>query len=283
MIEKRFFPSSFKELLENIREQLSSDMHVVVQAGHFLVYYDHTEDMLLPCIKEVLTGPRFDHINETVGHFPLLTWEMGLELLASVKCKSKDLCTVVNDWQYIDKSVGRMRFYDEYKELFVPYLRRLSASPDVSMLTQRQLGMKVKTGVWFSEISLRNQFKRAVQKKIKHENLDEKYLIENNDEGLTCSLVDAVGKKQQIYCAGKRGDCTHEIAELNRQTLASYRSDLFINFYPIVCKNYVQTGTDWAYELFLDKQKTINIGMPTSYVFSRLDLFENCEVSVHIK
>ena len=281
MIFKKIFPDTVYDLLQIVSDYTKDCKSAAVQAGHFLVYYDHTENMLLPCVKDELKGPRFNYIGESVGQFPLLTWEIGIELISNLPLNRKSLLTVVNDWQYLPHEIDRMSFYKSYDKYFDSYNKLTPTSSEISFLSQSDLGMKTKTGVWFSEVSLRNQFNRTINKKIKREELDDKYIIEMNNNNLSCSLVDAVGKKQQIYCAGKRGNCTHELAELNRQVLAVGKYNVFINLYPLVCKNYIQTGTDWAYELFLDNQITINIGMPSSFVKSKSDLLKNCEVTIH--
>ena len=284
MVIKREFPKTMEQLIQIVAKYTRKTDAVAVQAGHFLVYYDHTENLLLPCVKEeLLSSPRFSYINESVGQFPMLTWEAGVELVNSIPSAKKALLTIVNDWQYLPKDIDRMDFFRKYPQLFESYKKYLNFKNGLSFLSPGQLGMKTETGVWFSEVSLRNQFNRKKTKKIKKNELHEKYIIERKNNQLSCSLMDTVGKKQQVYCAGKRGNCTHELAELNRQVLQMGNFDLLINFFPLVCKNYVQTGTDWAYELFLDQNITINIGMVSTFVSKKNDLFENCEVTIHGK
>ncbi len=284
-MKKTIFPDSIEELIQSVCQYAATakPKSVAVQAGHFLLYYDHTEDQLLPCIRQELTGPRFDHVGETAGEFPLLTWQLGLELMDMLEAEQKSMLSVVNDWQYLPAEADRTDFYKNHPDLFASYQKLLDEHKKIYLLTSKLLDKKTRTGVWFSEVSLRNQFNRIIAKKLKNGELKgEKYIIQkDNGNHLTCSLVDAIGQEQQIYCAGKRGNCTHELAEMNRQVLDLGKFDLFINFYPLVCKSYVQTGTDWAYELFLDNQYTINIGMPSTSVYSKKDLLQNCEITFH--
>ncbi|MEI7614649.1 MAG: hypothetical protein WCK63_17250, partial [Betaproteobacteria bacterium] len=58
--------------------------------------------------------------------------------------------------------------------------------------------------------------------------------------------------------------------------------DLFINLYPAVCRNFVESGTELGEELLGNGVPTVlNIGMPTHKIETQADLFSECEVTLH--
>lgn len=282
MIEERYYPNSMEDLMRTIVRFVDRASSVAIQAGHFLVYYDHTEDIVLPCVRQELKSSRHAVIADKVGVFPFLTWQLGLEFLKEISASSKSILTVVNDWQYLPEGIDRARFYKQYETLFDSYADVLAKHSEVNLLTQRDLGFKVKTGVWFSEVSLRNQYKRYISKLIKTNSLPSTVEIADNEDTITCSLVDAVGRRQEIYCTAKSPSCAQEIAELVRQICCVGQYDMFVNIFPLVCKEYVHEGTDLAFYISdLGRATIINIGTPSSEIQNRLTLFSNCEISIH--
>lgn len=284
MIIERTYPKSMEDLLSAIARHADGAESVAVQAGHFLVYYDHTEDQLLPCVREELKSPRHAVITNSVGVFPFLTWQLGLDILRSTSARRKSILTVVNDWQYLPDHVDRARFYARHDKLFPSYADALAKQADVGLLTQRELGFKVKTGIWFSEVSLRNQYKRQVSKMLKAGSLPASAQFSENGDTVSCSLVDAVGRHQEIYCTGKRPTCTQEIAELVRQVCVQGQFSLLINLYPLVCKQYVQAGTELCADLIGPGScRVLNIGMLSSNVTRTPDILAHAEMTFHAR
>lgn len=282
MIKQRLYPRTINELKEIVNKYSEGVKSVACQAGHFLVYYDHTEDLLLPGVAEELNGPRHNLIKQEVGFFPILTWELGINLLTSICVGMKSILVVVNDWQYIPKEVERSRFYSIYSDLFPSYDKLLSDTTDINILMPKLLKHGTKTDPFFSETSLRNQYNRNITKTIDSIKLNDEIELFSNGNEIECSLIDTVGRKQEVYCTGKHANCTQEIAELNRQMKKLASNDLFINIFPLVCKEYVTSGTELAFSLFkLKKYTVINIGMPSSGINNYRDIFRNCECIIH--
>jgi len=277
VIVKRLYPPSLDELKKVVADHARDASCVAVQAGHFLVYYDHTEDQLLPCVASELNGPRHDLIKNEVGHFPLLTWQIGLEILSSIPAPRKHIMTIVNDWQYLPKNVDRSRFYEKHQRIPTSYQTVLEQRKDVQLLRPPRLRKALYTGDFFSEQTLRNQYRRHVTELIAQGKLPSNFEVTKNGETISCSLVDAVGNKQEIYCTGKGENCTHEVAELIHAVSSLSRCDVFVNLFPLVCKKYVETGTELSFELFRPQLKrVINVGMQASQVLDVTQLLLDC-------
>ncbi len=282
MIIGRIYPETRQSLFDFVHRYSDGAESVAIQAGHYLVYYDHTEDILLPCVREELKSPRHSVVMNSVGVFPFLTWKLALEMLGKLNCQRKGILTVVNDWQYVPKHVDRGRFYQDHARLFDSYKMELQQRNEVTLITQRDLGFKVKTGDWFSEVSIRNQYKRQISKLVKRNGLPAAAELAQNGDTHTCSLIDDVGTRHEIYCTGKRPSCTQEITELVRQICLEGEYQVFMNIYPLVCKEYVQAGTELCFEMnHLKSNIVVNIGIPSNSVSGISDLFANAETTVH--
>lgn len=285
MIIERFFPRTIDDLFTTLNAHCLDNTSVCVQAGHFLLYYDRTEDQLLPCVASELKGPRSKMLKQEVGWFPELTWDIGLRILRDIfpSAAKRDIITVVNDWQYVPEDINRFLFFDSHKKIFKAYKQKLKARDQINILKPSDLGFGGKTDPFFSETSLRNQYDRFIKRVIlKNPEFFGAYVRETN-LGVSCDLADALGRKSEIYCAGKQANCTHEIAELNRQILTVTGCDMFINIFPNVCRQFLELGTELAFRLSdLSKMKIINIGLSSSSVESINDLFSNSYGIIHV-
>ena len=172
MIIKRLYPEHPQELIDKLADQLQGARCVVIQAGHFLLYYDHTEARLLPGIADALDGPRHALVAQEIGHYPLLTWQLAIPMLAAVTIPRKLAMVVVNDWQYVPKEVDRFNFYRQYPVLPKTYQALLDQYPEIQLLRPRQASGS-RTGDYFSEQTLRNAYERHVKELIKNDRRDE--------------------------------------------------------------------------------------------------------------
>ncbi len=282
MIVQRSYPRTQEELLSLVRQRTAGAKSVAVQAGHFLLYYDRTEDQLLPCVASELSGPRQDPIRKAVGLFPMLTWELGVQLLNAVSAKNKFIMVLVNDWQYVPKDVPRARFYEQNPNIPVAYQSCLDErGEEIKLLTPTRTRDAQKAGELFGEHALRKQYAKHVKELIKRRELPANAELQANGEHLSCSLVDTLGRKQEIYCTGKTENCTHEVAELIFSVDALAGCDAFINLYPLVCKEYVETGTELAFDFFKVPVGTVlNVGMSATGVTNTEDLLASVAVTV---
>lgn len=280
MIVSRTYPRSIEELFAVVKEAAQGAQSVVMQAGHFLLYYDVVEDQLLPCISGELTSPRHHLLRREAGGFPLLTWKLGLELLDSLQAASRQVMVVVNDWQYLPKNVDRRRFYGSFKNLPECYSNELKQYESHLHLLEPPQGTGTKP--FYGEMNLRNQYRKTVERLIADGNLPAEVIMEQSSEAIVCTLPDAVGRTWEVYCSSKTGDCAGEIAQMLNLAAQQTCCDCFINIYPAVCRDFVERGTELGnYLLGNGIHKVINIGFSTNGLESCEDLLTSCEVAWH--
>ena len=280
MMAARAFPRSLDELSRIVRETASGAQSVAMQAGHFLLYYDVVEDRIVPCISDELESPRHLLIRKEAGNFPLLSWRFGLEVLEQLPAVDRSVMIVVNDWQYLPKGVDRRRFYSafprlpkSFKTAFDPFEKsvRLLTPPDAAG-----------TKPFFGEMNLRNQYRKVVERLIRAGTLPAGAVVENENGMVVCNLPDSVGRSQEVYCSNKTGDCAAEIAQMLAIAKAETNCECFINLYPVVCRDFVERGTELGETLLGNRVPTvINVGLQTGGVSSLDDMVSGSEVSVH--
>lgn len=280
MIASRLHPRTTEALTALAVDAARGATSVVVQAGHFLLYYDIVEDRLLPCVAGELTSPRHELVRREAGEFPLLSLKLGLEVLAAIPARSRSLMIVVNDWQYLPKEIDRRRFYETFKRLPAGYeaaLDRYRGKIDL-LVPPKGAG----TTPFFGEMNLRNQYRKNVERLMESRSLPESAIVEQGPGGVVCSLSDAVGRRREVYCSSKTGDCAGEIAQMLRSARELAACDCFINFYPAVCRDFVESGTEIGEDLLGNRiARVLNIGLPTSGVETAEDLLTACEVAWH--
>jgi len=257
MIVEKAYPSGVEELLAFVKKHCAGVKSVAVQAGHFLLYYDHTENLVLPGVAEELVSPRFSIIRNQIGYFPLATWKLGLRLLTEIEADKKQVFCVVNDWQYLPENaagVDRNVFYQKTPSLFSSYAEELLRHTGVELLTPPVTPNSSKT-VFFSEQTLRNQYERHI-KKVRHQFQGQQLPQERYD------LIQCIQDKEEIWCYKKRPNCVHEVAELLFQLQNLSAPDVYIGIYPKSCMGYITQGTELAQELFNIRMRVCNIGLP---------------------
>ncbi|MDZ7721641.1 MAG: hypothetical protein U5R06_02145 [candidate division KSB1 bacterium] len=283
MHTESYFANDEKNILDIIKSNLASCQSIAIQAGHFLVYYDHTEDLLLPGIAEELKNPRYEIVKEEIGYFPLLSWKFGLDLIEKINAQNKHVLVLANDWQYIPKNIDRMRFYDKFSSLPNSYNDYLESKQSLNLLKPVMDNNDLETGDFFSEQTLRNEYGRHIKKLVKNKQLPESANIVKNNSGLTCNIINSIGQREEIYCSNKRENCRQEVAELLYQIKKMTGCDTIINIYPKACKEFVHAGTILFGKIFCTKDtvKIINIGCNSIQVEDRADLLKNALVQLY--
>lgn len=280
----RYFPETQDELVVVLAKHAQSAESVAMQAGHFMLYYDRQSAELLPCVEEAMTASHLQEIGRAFSSFPILTWNLGLQLLSGLTAPNKFVLIVVNDWQYVPKDVDRALFYERSQGLPQSYKQALSQySPHVKLLQPGPVKTGLSTRPFFSEMNQRNQFRRHVEKMVRHGLLPPSAHVERTEQGIACSLPsDLLHAGRDFYCTGKSPDCAAQIAQMLFQVQQGTKCDCFVNLYPLACKTYVETGTALASDLFdVSIPCVINIGFPSSGIHSFADMVQNTEVSVH--
>ena len=275
------FPKNESELRERIVREASGFSNIVAQAGHFLVHYDSDENRLVPIIYGQPLRPAIMEYAKTYGWFPILTWEFGVSVLGLINAAEKRVMVVVNDWQYLPEfSVDRQMFYRDSPEIPQQYCEILKQNPSVQLLVPPRK-MNFFTGDYWSEQTLRNGYERRFREMARNGNLPHNIKFDSSKE-LRCDLVDAHGNTREVYCAGKRSGCEEEVAEMLTEISDIASPDIFINYIPQVCKDFVGAGTQLAFDLFgISMRKVINVGLPSVGIFSASEIFSKSEVSIH--
>ncbi len=280
MIEARHFPRNVNDLKAVIKDATVGATRIVAQAGHFLLYYDSVEDQVLPCISSELTSPRHELLRREVGEFPHLSWRTALEVLGGLPASEKAVMVVVNDWQYLPEGVDRNRFYGRYRRLPEQYQDTLIAQS--GGLAHLPSPPTFATYPFFGEKLLRNRYHREVKRLMRSGALPADATIESGEDVTVCSLPDVLGRRLEIYCSSTTGDCAAEVSMMIREARDLSGCDTFIDFYPIVCKHFVERGTELADRLFGTGVETVlNIGLQARGVQSEADMLVGAEVCVH--
>lgn len=280
----RTYPQTAGELGAIIREVSQEAEAVIVQAGHFLLYFDEKTREVYPCIadeqgsQEDSEGALHNH-----GHFPLLSWKLGLGLLQQAQPLNKAALVLVNDWQYMPKPASRLDFYARHKELPLSYTSVLSQMPEpIKVLQPERDHVESGTAPFFGEMNLRNRYKKRLARMIKAGALPHDASTELNGEQVSCFLPIDGGSPTEIYCSAKSADCTAEVAELVTQLAERHPNLTFVNIYPSVCREFVAKGTMLAQRLFNARvASVVNVGVLSSQVFTENDLMQGAEVSVN--
>jgi len=284
MLAQSYFPRD-EETLRGLFGHATADAGcIVMQAGHFLLYYDSASDSIIPCISEELPEHDAERARE-YGQFPFLTWCLGLRALDALPQTNKYVMIVVNDWQFVPKHANRSQFYEKYRRLPDSYQRELDRyGGRIKLLQPDPIKTGVSTRPFFGEMNLRNYYRRNVDRLIKHGQLPPNTLVRSEGQNVYCDFVDSSGNTKEVYCSGKAGDCSAEIAQMLNFARSKTGCETFINLYPAVCREFIQYGTSLAEDLFQSGFETVlNIGFPSCNVNSEQELLSDCEATLHVK
>ena len=279
----RHFPKDYESLQQLVHQAARGADTVVMQAGHFLLYYDQKTGGIIPCIPEALDDPRHAGIRADYAQFPIITWRLGLRLLDSIAVPTKRIMVVVNDWQYLGKSSNRAEFYAQYKHLPDSYQQELlDHSKDISLFQPEPLKSGESTRPFFGEMNLRNRYRGHVSKLIKAGKLPANAVQHTNNGIVTCSFPDLAGVQREVYCSGKMSDCAGEVAEMIHTADQDGGATCFISLYPLVCREFVELGTQLAVDLLGSACKSVlNIGLQSTAIHDCDQMLGTAEVTLH--
>jgi hypothetical protein len=279
----RSHPQDFAGLLKLVQGITADAPSVVMQTGHFLLYQDDVTGNVLPSLSEYLGEPRHSQIRENYGRFPNLTWSLGLRLLAELPASDKRVLVIVNDWEYLSQLENRGKFYTQFTSLPPSYRDELFRyRNDIKVLQPEETTGRASTGAFYSERDLRNRYQQHVARLIGEKRLPTGTVVKKIGESFYCSLPDAAGSLREAYCSGKTGDCAGEVAELIYDASSRMGAKCFINLYPLVCRKFVERGSELSVRLLGSTCSTIiNIGFQSTGVRDFNDLLKSTEVSVH--
>ncbi len=244
---------------------------VLVQAGHFMLHGDPRTGAVQPMVIEEIEDPDLRAaVAKAVGIFPMFSWVLGVELVALLRSRGvrAELCTLVNDWQYIRQDwpggahVARATYYSEHPFPLGAQARILDAAglgrdvlarfdpdgPRQGFLSEQWLrrrlerrlkGMVARGGAIGLEVKLRPG---ALRPCVTYVDFEKRY----------CLLYDG-----QANCAG-------EVTELLAQ-VSSRGYSCFVNLYPHACEHMVNAGTQVGLDLFRpDAMDVVSVGLSAS-------------------
>jgi hypothetical protein len=277
---KRSFPSDFSALQQLINLAVDGVDTVIMQTGHFLLWQDDVTGEVLPCLEETMHGPHRARIRKNYGHFPLLTWSLGLELLAATPTRNKYALVIVNDWEHLSKIDQSESFFTANPRLPDSFSAELLRHDGVIKLLRPSNSLE-HTGLYFSERILRHRYQKHVAELIAKGRLPPSAVVKSDEGATYCSLPDGKGSLKEAYCSGKSGDCAGEVAEMIFDATSQTGSACFINLYPLVCRKFVDHGAELAVTLFgAACPSVLNVGFPSTGVKSREDIFKGAEASL---
>jgi hypothetical protein len=284
VILERKFPRNVEELIDAFQRETSESRAVVIHAGHFLLHYDEDDQRLIPCIATEMMSPRYEAFRREYGEFPLLSWKLACRISEALPAVPRYICVLVNDWQYVPKGIDQAKFYDEFDRLPAAYVAEVQATrgTKAKLLTPRGPSEFSASRPYFSERSLRNRYHKRVKRLIRRNALPEDVEINADENGVSCSLLDVMGEKREVYCASSDADCSSEVAELIDRAFTHVDCDTFINLYPAVCKEFVEAGSELPSRLFrTGVSLIINLALPASGVMSEQNLLKEAEMTIH--
>jgi hypothetical protein len=283
VIAERRYPGSARELNDTMQDFLRDSAVVVAQAGHFLLYQKEPGDPAVPCVANAEGRDEHGWIYEELGRFPDLSWELATRTIGAFRSDRTYFLVLVNDWQYVLNAAARSEFYARNARLPGTYVScAAKLGNEVRLLTPTGPSDFFALAPYFSEQALRSKFKRRVRRLIDHNGMPPDVELSGSDGLTSCNLIDALGEKREIYCSSKQADCAAEMAQLVVDAHDLVACDTLVNFYPRVCKQFVEFGSEIAPRIFgTDIKKIVNIALPANRVSTEDDLFEGAEVAMH--
>ncbi len=254
------------ELQKIVSDFVPEDGHMVIQAGHFLLVSSADRPEAVPGVCQVMQEAGFPNdLCREAGLFPIATLRLGLRLIQTIPACSRALLLLVNDWQFLKGAPEkRERFYANNRQLISAYQEefcRFGVAESVILPPPS----RDRTGVYFSEVDLRNRFKKSAR-------------------NVRCEMSEAERKEVEnqtgLFCG--RPNCTGEVAELMKAVAGTAEGPVyFINIYPQSCQAHVNLGTGIAYRIFgLEELHVLNIGLPNMGLSSEEDILRHVHIDI---
>lgn len=281
MITERLFPRDELEFTDALTSRLAGARSVAIHAGHFLLHVDERTGEAVPTIVDGTSG--VGDLEREVGYFPLLSWMLACRSLQALQDIRLHLLVIVNDWQYVPDPTMRDRFYARMKSLPESFTAAASSMlPEARMLRPAGITGRDAGTPFFSERSLRNRYNRRLADMLRDGSLPADTTVETEEHRPACRLEDVAGRSIEVYCPGKDADCSKEVAKVIEEAHALSACDVFVNFYPAVCQEFVELGSELGDRLFGPSvRRVINVALPATRVFSVGELVRESEFAIH--
>lgn len=254
------------ETLHSLVADFASNCDIcVMQFGHFMLLHAPRTGQIIPGIAPEMKAHGFpEELCDSIGMFPIITWSLGIRMLPTLPVRAAYGLILVNDWQYLKGMADlRTQYYSDHQSIPDSFstvcIERAVEIPRLLFPPSQNV-----TGCYFSEVELRNRFKKHVAKR---------HVIINSDE--VESVVAATG----VYCG--RPNCTAEVAQLVADAASAGnpgKTVAFVNIYPLGCREHVRKGTALAYKLFdLSNIIVLNLGLPSA-ISDETELLQHIDI-----
>ena len=272
-----------RPLAEWIAEHLDPSAYpVLIQAGHFMLLGDTSTGQVDPMVIEEAQDPTQRRLfADAVGVFPTFSWILGVELVALLLRRGirAELCTIVNDWQYIPREwpegghLARMAFYEGHRWP-LPSQRRILETIELSGEALADLDPNGLHGGFLSERWLRRRLERRLNKAVKKGREIGLGLELRPGKVSPCMIFPTLEGRFELVSDGQ-ANCAGEMTEFVRHTsLAGYKS--LVNMYPHPCEHMVTTGTQIGLDLFgLDDLAVLNVGLSAAGERTPAEIVDN--------
>ncbi len=298
---EELFPESKVELLQLLINSVSGKNKVAILGGHFMLFYDKTEDELKPVIwQEQESDKHKDFAIQYAGDFPFKSFQYSLELYERLKDINIDskIVLLVNDHKFQNKNFQpnisssilnrggllRKKFYRRNKvpKCYSDLMSKISKEHKKIILSndnskRDETDLLPKETWFYSEQKLRKRFDNYVLPRLLKENKvfkdggkeDENVFFKTHIQGEEICLTEN----------GKCG-CTAEVTELISDLLNKKMYEM-IFFIPKECTDAVNYGIDIALNLNKIKSRIITITENYSTFLNEKDLV-NFYVKKHV-
>jgi len=242
---------SEQQLLELIGREIRStrERHVVIMAGHFMLFMDPQRGHLVPgIIEEQQSEEMRKRVAQRVGIFPTYTWQLGLQLAEENTSadRSFSFLLLINDWQYVPSSGSaselRKAFFEQFSALPESYESELRQR---GLSSEQLLGSR-KHPLSFPETWLKYRFQKTAERLVRTGRLTQRVLGGGRND-TEVSFANGDDNEFPLMSCGVTG-CSGEITEMIAEVFrAGYR--FLVLFAPAECYESVRTGVEVALNL----------------------------------
>lgn len=253
--------------------ELVPDRPLYIHSGHFALFWKGAQ--VVDCFAAQGQVPLMAQFAE----FSQRTFALGLALARRLRAQGIDarLCTLVNDWQYLESSRALLSLAQTERQRYYDGLER-SPVADACPFPHDAPGAQVFLGgsslnSLKSEAQLRQRFVERVLKLDKEQRLDSLGLSKSR----TASGNPSFGVQAATICGGELSgevclvyggntNCAGEVIELLYE-VQQLGAQCFVNFYPIDCQNHVEFGSKLFHQLehvSAAVPRIVNVGLALS-------------------
>jgi hypothetical protein len=271
-------------------EGFTTNSETIVTAGHFMLVYDKEQKKLVPGI---LSASSLKKQASFFGSFPLYTWQLGCEVVNTLKKTNKDskISLLINDWQLVPVDPDREKSQpNKYRSEFYSNFKKLPPSYEQEMkkynLDFKKDILKNRNGdFYFKEISLRDRFlrKNKSDRKVGDDTMwnicdlsidsDNNVILNRKEDGPIPLII-----KSKVACAGEVAQMMIDIGlHLKNKNHPKLN---FINLMPMMCSTHVNAASELAISFLtsLDKEleiSIVNVFFEASNIIDTKDYYES--------